>query len=306
MRSPYYCPSGRISPKAIPTTVLCSMAALPGAWLYAWLTVQIPFIYLNFFFAAGFALWLGCIAKYAATHGKVRNPRWMGRLGVAIGLVGWYCQWAAWIAMSMQAAADRAGGSLMATFIELAVSPHLMVSFAVDVAGTGVWQIGGWHVAGGALIAVWLAELAMLLCLPHQIGRIRAADPFCEASNTWAEAAELPRKFAFIDEPYVAAQFLETHPGQLFSVLRPWPAGRSLGYSKVTLHLCRGGDPYISITNVAAVVKDGKVEETHKLVSDFLRLPGVAPDEVMRVCDRMDPSPRHASSRPDSSISSAG
>jgi hypothetical protein len=291
MTSPYYCPSGRLPPTAIPFTILCSVAALPGAWIYAWLTTHIPFVYFNFIFATGFAIWLGCIAKYAATYGKVRNPRWMGKLGAAIGLVGWYCQWAAWIAMLIHKSAHPPGDSLVGTFTALAASPHFMVSFVIEAASAGIWKIGGWRVAGGALITVWLAELAILLSLPHLMGRIRAGEPFCETSNTWAEATGLPRKFAFIDEPYVAAQFLETHPEQLFSVLGAWPGKGSLSYSRVTVHRCRGGgDPYISITNTAAVLKNGKVEETHKLVSDFLRLPGMDPDELIRVC--ADSAPR--------------
>jgi hypothetical protein len=294
MTSPYYSPSGRLPPTAIPFTVLCSVAALPGAWLYAWLITHIPFVYFNFFFATGFAIWLGCITKYAATHGKVRNPRWMGKFGVAIGLVGWYCQWAAWIAMLIHKSGHVSGDSLVGTFTALAASPRFMVHFAIEAASAGVWKIGGWSVAGGALITVWLAELAMLLSLPHLMGRIRAGEPFCETSSTWAEAIELPRKFAFIDEPYVLAQFLETNPEQLFSVLGAWSEGGPLSYAKVTVHRCRGGgDPYISITNTAAILKNGKVEETHKLVSDFLRLPGMDPDEVIRVC--ADP----ASSQPD-------
>jgi hypothetical protein len=300
MTSPYYCPSGRLPPTAIPFTILGSIAALPGAWIYAWLTVHIPFVYFNFFFTTCFAICLGCIAKYAATHGKVRNPRWMGKLGVAIGLVGWYCQWAAWIAMLIHKSGHLSGDSLVPSFIALAASPRFMVHFAVDVASTGVWKIGGWSVAGGALIAVWLAELALLLYLPHLMGRTRAGEPFCETSNTWAEATELPRKFAFIDEPYVVAQFLETHPKQLFSVLGAWSEGGPLGYSKVTVHHCRGGgDPYISITNTAVVLKDGKIEETHKSVSDFLRLPGMDPDEVMRICAASAPSPSEAAGVPE-------
>lgn len=284
MTSPYYCPSGRLSPTAIPLTILCSLAALPGAWVYAWATVHIPFVYLNFLFATAFAIWLGCIAKFAATRGKVRNPHRMGQLGVAIGLVGWYCQWAAWITMLIHKSGEVSGNSLIGTFADVAASPGFIVQFAVEASKAGAWHIGGWSVAGGALIAVWLTELALLLSLPHLMGRMRAGEPFCEASNTWAEAIKLPRKFAFIDEPYVAAQFLETHPEQLFSVLRPWRDDGPPSYSQVTVHRCRGGgDPYVCITNTAAVLKDGKIEETHKLVSDFLRLPGMDADELIRI-----------------------
>jgi hypothetical protein len=259
------------------------MAVLPAAWLYAWLTMHIPFIF-NFLPACAFAIWLLFIAKFVAGRAKARNPRWMGRLGVVIGLVGWYCQWTAWIALTLHNQPGQlSANSLLGTFTDLAANPRFMVDFATAVAKAGTWQIGSWRVAGGPLLAIWLAELAILVGLARDGGRMRAAEPFCEASNTWAEELELPRKFAFIDDPDGLARFIEANAAQVFSVLPDWTEAGPPSYSQITVYRCRGGcDPYISITNCKVEISKEKLEETKKLVVNFLRLPGMDADDVIR------------------------
>jgi|GEM_PF-3672983 len=47
-----------------------------------------------------FADVMGVAARGAARQAKARNPIWMGRLGLAIGVVGRYAHWAAWLAIA--------------------------------------------------------------------------------------------------------------------------------------------------------------------------------------------------------------
>jgi hypothetical protein len=261
--------------------MLCSIAALPGAWIYAWLAVHLPFA-LHLLVALLFALWLGWIAKYAAEQAKVRNPRWMGKLGALIGLVGWYCQWAAYSAFLLQDS-HMSGTSLVQSFTDSLARPHYIVGVAAGLFEAGVGVFGGFRIAGWVLAMAWLAELWLLLGFPHLFGRNQAGEPFCESSNSWAEKIELPYKFAFVDNAHDVAQSLRDDFEQLSLVLKPWSEGGPRSYAKVTLYRCRGGgDAYISITNTAVVSTKGKVEETGRLVTDLLRFPGHDPEEVIR------------------------
>jgi hypothetical protein len=157
MISPYYRPSGRVSLLAFPIAILCGTTVLPAAFAYAWLTLHAPFV-VNFFIAFGYSFLIGVVVKHVATLGKVRNPHWMSRAGFAAALLAWYCQWAAWLAMTVHARVEHSvGASVIETFAGLVAHPWSMVRFAIDLSKTGTIDIAGWHVTGGLLAAVWLA-----------------------------------------------------------------------------------------------------------------------------------------------------
>jgi hypothetical protein len=291
MTSPYYRPSGRVPPMAIPIALLCSTAVLPTAFAYAWLTLHAPFVF-NFFIAFGFSALIGVVVKYVATLGKVRDARWMSRAGTATALAAWYCQWAAWTAITLQnRAAHPVGASVIETFADIATHPWSMISFAIDISETGTIDIGGWRISGGVLFAVWLLELWMHLIVPPLMGRMRADDPFCEVSDTWAKKIAVPRRFAFIDSPAVVIELLETDPQQVISVLAPW-TDESLNYSEVVIYGGRGAESYVSITNVVVTSpRDGSKKSAQPVV-EFLRFPDMGADDLLR--DLTEPRPSHA------------
>jgi tetratricopeptide (TPR) repeat protein len=279
MTSIYYKPSGRVPFAAIPTAILYATSTLPVAWFYAWLTTHIPVIF-TILLALGFSLWMGVLAKRTATQAKVRNPAWMARCGVGIALTGWYFHWAAWIAL-INHIVQPAGQHPGEIFLTMAMHPIAMVKVAFELMKVGTWNLGGERITGGVLAAFWLAELLILVAFPRMIGRMRAEDPFCEASNTWANEIEVPRKFAYIDEPHTVLPFLEKNPDQLLGVLAPWSERISLSHTKVILYRCEGADSYISIRNVVAAFVKGKMEEDAKIVVQYLHLPGIHPDELI-------------------------
>jgi hypothetical protein len=301
MTSPYYRPSGLVSLTAVPVAILCGTAVLPAAFAYAWLTLRAPFV-LNFFIAFGYSYLIGVVVKYVATLGKVRNGRWMSRAGVGIALAAWYCQWAAWIAMYIHASAKHPGGtSVIETFFGMVIHPWSMISFAIDISKTGTIDIVGWHITGVLLAAVWLLELGMHLMVPPQMGRMRADDPFCEASGTWAERIAVPRRFAFIDAPALVTQRLETDPQQLLSVMTPWTED-SANYSEVVIYGARGAESYVSITNfvVMAPQKD-ESKKTAQSVLEYLRVPDMGAEELLRHLTAQRPSQAdHSSEKPTS------
>jgi hypothetical protein len=288
MISPYYRPSGRASLTALPIAILGCAALLPAAFAYAWLTLRAPFV-LNFFIAFGYSYLIGVVVKYVATLGKVRNARWMGRVGCGMALAAWYCQWAAWIAMSIASAKHPVATSIIDTFISTAMHPSTMLSFAIDISKTGTISIGSWQVTGGLLAAVWLMELGMHLLVAPQMGRMRAGDPFCEVSNTWAEVIVVPGRFAFVDAPAAVAQSLETDPRQILSVLMPCTEDAA-NYSEVVIYGAGGTESYVSITNVVVTASPkGESKKTAQAVLECLRVPDMDANELLRHLTALGP-----------------
>ena len=281
MNSHYYQPSGRVPASAYPIIVLYAFATVPVAWMYAWLMIHAPVV-INLFFTVCFSLWLGYLTSRAAARAKVRNSDWMARAGLAIGMAGWYFQWAAWVALIGKGIADRPGDyPLIGIFINLAMHPAALFDAAVNIAQVGTWDLRGDRIAGGTLALLWLSELAILLVCVREAGRMQVEHPFCEASGTWAEKVEVPRKFAFIDDPHAVPAYLEQHPDELLTVLGPWSESVSLSHATVTIYRCRGADSYLSISNVLAVMGSDKVKESVTPILGYLRLPGIDPDTLM-------------------------
>lgn len=268
-----YIPSGRVPATIIPLTILYALATLPFAWLYAWITLHVPPV-LNVPAAICFALAMGALAQKAASQAKVRNPRWMAGFGTVIGLAGWYVHWAAWLGMATAYQIHTMSGFLL--------HPLALFETMLGIAKTGTWGLGGDKVKGIMLGLCWLAELFILLSLPRLLGRMRAAAPFCEASNSWAEKIDVPRKFAYINEPHAAAELLAQNPHQLFSILTPWVENISHSHAQVVLHRCRGGEAYLSITNVLAAESEGKARETKEYVVDLLHMPDMDAELLMQ------------------------
>lgn len=229
-----------------------------------------------------YAILLGCIASRATSHAKVRNPAWMGYLGVLIGFAGWYFQWAAWFALKFNMLAERPDDyPLGATFLQMTLHPIALFEALVEVSRLGNWTLVGNPITGFALAALWLVELIVFIALPGMFGHSRAMDPFSEASNSWAKKIEVPRRFAYIDEPQAVPDYLQRHPDGLLSVLSPWQESGSPSYAKVTLYQCQGEDSYLSITNTTVQISNNKTEESRTVVLAFLRMPGLDPDALM-------------------------
>jgi len=131
-----------------------------------------------------FAGFMGVAARGVARQAKARNPLRMGRLGLAIGVVGWYAHWAAWLAI-----ADTG------SFASLLGAPLDMWRFGLMLAENEMRHVAGMRIEGSALVARWVVEFILLTTLPRSLARGAAEEPFCEPSDSWATPFELPRRF---------------------------------------------------------------------------------------------------------------
>jgi hypothetical protein len=239
-----------------------------------------------------FAFYLALIVERVAILGKVRSLSWISRAGGGIGLVGWYCQWAAWSAILLRERSEgMAAGLLFNSIANMAAHPDVLVSFAIDVSRFGTGHTANWHLAGIWLVVIWLIELLIVVSGVSVLGRMRIKSPFCEASGKWAEKIKLKRKFTVIKAPAAAAKFIETDPHLIVSVVAPWREDGSPHYAGVTLYRCDGGDSYITISNhVAGQGRQDKVEWAEQPVVEFLRLPGIDPKLLIEQLESDSPT----------------
>lgn len=277
MSSTFYQASGRVPVTLVPAFLLGLAATLPLAWAYAWLIVYVPLV-LNALIAFAYSFCLGLLVTAVAAGAKVRNPGWMSRTGVLLALAGWYGQWAAWVALT--AAGQFAGAPLPELFLAFAADPLAMLRFVLELGGSGALHVGNWRVPGFILALVWLGELAMHLMLPPLLGRMRAEQPFCEASNSWAEKVAVARRFALVGDEEVDA--LAAEPARLHALLVPLARPDAPDYAQLALYRCKGSSPFLTIVNVRTDPGDGgRSEQKKSPVLEYLALPGCDPEALL-------------------------
>ncbi|PWF49076.1 hypothetical protein C7C56_008490 [Massilia glaciei] len=272
--------------------LLCALAAVPLAWLYARLTFHNPLVPANPMLTGGFAVALGTLGMLVARYGKVRHPLKMARLGAALGLFGWYCQWAAWLA------AASGGGAAAAGMLWFAAHPLAMARTAWRLSEAGIWTLFGHVLPGPLLLLVWLAELLILASVPRLMSQVRARAPFCEATGRWAERISLPKKFSFVEDGPLLLASLEHNPDAMLDVLPPWP-GHMGRHASLCLYRCASGEAYVSITNEELTLTDGKVRWRDTRVADFLRLSEAGADLLVLMCGKPSPAQADDEAAPD-------
>jgi hypothetical protein len=299
MTSSFYTPSGRVPFRAVPVTLLLAVVTLPSGCLYALLLHQLP-TFLNPIAALAFAFWLGYLAKIAVRLGAVRRPVWAGRAGMAIGLLGWYCQWAAWASLRPEA---------INGFIGALGQPWYVARIAAAEYDASTLGLFGWHIGGPVRAVAWVLELLLSLQIPSMTGRIQADEPFCERCSQWARKIDVKRRFASLHGVDAARDAFEADATALRWMLRPLDqadagavggdvtSGVAIGaagpaadteadapdHAEATLYRCACAGAYLSLRNVA-FERSGKGATTRTMtpVVDCLHLPDADADALLR------------------------
>jgi len=258
MPSIYYRPSGRIAPLAIVIFPLVLLVIVPFAWLYAWCSFHVHPILVTLVTLV-YSLVLVTGPAIVAQSGKMRNPALMVAVALAIGLFGWYCQWAQWAAMN-GVLSERAWPGLL----YFSRHPAAVASLALALKG-----ISAWTVIAGTL------EFLLLAILPVLLTKKAASNPFCETSKAWVDELKLDRRFAQIDEADFQAfrAAAEASPDQLLALLKA-PQGDPDRYTKLSLYACPGApEAYLSVLDVTRSTRQGKPSEMRSPIVEYLRIP---------------------------------
>lgn len=275
MSSTYYRPSGRFSPLALVLALFVIALALPLSWVYAWCAVHLR-SFLMPFVAIGYFVLLLAGATAVGQTGKVRSPVLLSVLAGAIGVAGWYFQWAQWGKM-----AGELTGAAWPGVTEVMLMPAGLMSAVITMKGAGAW----------AVLSVTM-EFLLLAVLPALVASSAAAQPFCETSKTWVSELKLARRFGAIAEadvkPFAAA--LEANPEQVMALLPPLQ-GDPDRYTALSLYPCEGNpEAYLSLWSVTRSTKDGKASEARTNLVEFLRISADLARTLADLADRAEPA----------------
>ncbi|OON70496.1 hypothetical protein B0919_00220 [Hymenobacter sp. CRA2] len=269
---------------------IAAAAVLALAYVYAvW---YIPLIYVNFLATIGFGLVLGVVLSRLVKAGKLRNPRLAGGLGLLVGLMAEYIQWAVYLTLIINTTDVNEFGSgarqmsIASTsfspdvFLTILAHPGGMFSVMSELAGTGSWSIFGIQVSGIFLVAVWLIEAAIIVAMPALSAHTAAQAPFSEQCGEWAQEEAMTRRAPMLTNADEAATAL------LGAELYPLPHNADPVFCRLKLYAtpndtnCR----FASLEQVRIEV-DNKGKESEK-TSDLLSYLALSPEAYETLRER--------------------
>lgn len=181
----YYQHSGKFSAVGLLLGLIPGiLVAFPLAFVYAYLTLYNPFIYINFLATLAFGFLIGAIASAIMHWRKVRNGALASLVGFVVGLVGYYFAWAVWLYAFL-----RRNDIQDIPLWAITLFPPLLWELMRKVNEVGAWSLRVWVPTGIALWAFWVVEAGTVLVMSTMgaAGGV-LADAFCENCNAWCKA----------------------------------------------------------------------------------------------------------------------
>jgi hypothetical protein len=283
----YYLPSGKLPLRVFIWAAFFVLGLMPG-----------PLIVL---YPIGYGVLCARAVFLTTKWGKARNPGRMFKVGAAIGLVCWYCQWVAWMSLASTGASVAPLLGHAHSIIDFATDPHLMYTLAMQIRELWLLDDEGVSLVKSPGFA-WVLEIAYITLTSGLVAYVRAGQPFCETSDAWGEITELPQRHAFITEEAEFVKQMETDPRETLDILTSAAATES-GFSTIKLTLCRpSGKAFVTVDNTA-ISMDGRNEsKKNRTVICDLKIDIALADDLIRQCamgGALQPPPAAESNPPE-------
>jgi hypothetical protein len=278
MEQLYYKPSGKIPVKGIfISLIIAFVITVVLSIIYIALQWFIPFIYLNFFIAAGLGFGVGAGVFIAIGMGKIRNTKYERILAVLFGLLAWYSQWALFVSLMSEADGSMGGGMWVRSSFNLTgfwyvlTHPEMLFQAMLSLNDAGTFTLKHNTVSGTLLWLVWAFEAFIIVGAPVLFSLSgRSTTPFSEQNDQWMEEREVQGKLNTVNDPDQLTEELKS--GNLQSLKDFLPAD-NLSNDYATLRIYESpGDPvsYISVTNIShKAYKKGEIKKETKLVIEY-------------------------------------
>ncbi|CAM4411127.1 hypothetical protein SAMN06265348_11719 [Pedobacter westerhofensis] len=277
----YYKPSGKIPVKGIFISIITAFViTVILSIIYIALQWFIPFIYLNFFIAAGLGFGVGAGVFIAIGLGKIRNTKYECVLAALCGLLAWYSQWALFVSLMSEAKGSMGGGMWVRSSFNLTgfwyilTNPEILFKAMLSLNDAGTFTLKHNTVSGTLLWLVWIIEAVIIIGAPMLFSLSgRSTSPFSEQNDQWMEERELEEKLKTVTDP--DQMIAELNSGNLKSLKDFLPAD-DLSDDYATLRIYESpGDPvsYISVTNISHIAdKKGELKKETKPVIEYFRI----------------------------------
>jgi len=281
MEQLYYKPSGKIPVKGIfISLIIAFVITVVLSIIYIALQWFIPFIYLNFFIAAGLGFGVGAGVFIAIGLGKIRNTRYECILAVLCGLLAWYSQWALFVSLMSEAEGSMGGGMWVRSSFNLRgfwyvlTHPEMLFQAMLSLNDAGTFTLKRNTVSGTLLWVVWVIEALIIFGAPILFSLSgRSTTPFSEQNDQWMEERDVEGKLNTVSDPDQLKEDISR--GNLKSLKDFLPAD-DLSNDYATLRIYESpGDPvsYISVTNISHKAdKKGELKKETTPVIEYFRI----------------------------------
>lgn len=236
--------------------------------IYGYLLWYIPFVYINFFVVAGYALAISFALSKMARSTKIRNMFLLGLIGLFFGLLAEYIGWVSWLAALV------GDPSFLFEFF----FPFDILYIITEIAKEGVWSVNNITPTGGFLYFIWFLEACMVIgIITYSTITSLSKIPFCEDSDTWTERKGVIAAFAPIADKASFRSSIEQGNNSKFNELQP--AGPGNKFTIIELYECPTCKNF-QVINVKdlTITRDAKGRQINKenaIVSNLIVTPSV-------------------------------
>jgi hypothetical protein len=184
----YYHHSGKYSVTgALYAVVVGALIACACAFVYAYVILYSPIIYLNILLMVGFGVTMGYLCASMLKQKKVRSDAVAVAITLLVTAIGYYFSWSVWV-WALARRGDAGVG--FSALLGLTFLPNVLWEAVRAINAEGVWTIGhsGSAVSGVALWIVWACELAAIFGFSVSSAYSRMdEEPFCETCEEWCK-----------------------------------------------------------------------------------------------------------------------
>jgi len=292
MDGAYYQHSGKYSISgALYALVVGSVIACSLAFVYAYIIVYSPLVYINLLVTLGFGALLGYACAKLLKQKKVRSDRVAVGIAFLVTTVAYYYSWVVW----MWALFRRADGEIpgFPEFVGMLLQPWVVWDLMTRINAEGVWTIGRGSkdpVSGIALTIVWVIEAAIIygLALFAAYGAMDE-EPFCETCEEWAAKKERVVEAAAADP----AEFKQRMEAKDFKYLESQgaPTEDTAEFQRIDVFSCPrcGGFHTLDSTQVKIKIESGKRKEETTQTMHHLLLSSSEAEALRKLGEKMNP-----------------
>jgi hypothetical protein len=167
--------------------VVGALIACACGFVYAYIIVYSPIVYLNAILALGFGGVMGYLSANMLKQRKVRSDAVAVAITLVVTAIGYYFSWSVWV-WAMARRVDTGVG--FAALVGLTIFPNILWEAVRAINAEGAWTIGHGPsaVSGVALWIVWACEFAAIFGLSVSSAYSRMdEEPFCETCEEWCK-----------------------------------------------------------------------------------------------------------------------
>lgn len=215
------------------TLLLGAPAILLASFIYSFIIVINPLVYLSFILYLLYLFCIVAILKIVTTTSHNRSQGLSVLMGTLLGLIGLYASWVFFM--------DRlfANLSIRPDLFALFKSPETLYEMIQELGNIGWYTVKGSQVKGGLLWGIWIVE-ALGIVGAGLVGGVIALheEVYCEKCKAWAETLETDA--LIFDHGSASTETIEAAASGHVERLLELPRGEMLApHIKVNLKRCK-------------------------------------------------------------------